>query len=250
MAKLDSKLEAAGAEYLVLGHLLIEGIAAYKAYDNNPGYDIVAVLPATNRSARIQVKSRWATDFDGGFLIKNHDCDFVALVALNRGFRYQKRKLSLPIDAGRAKPDIYIIPIEAAVAGVYEKSPWGKIFLKRITDSGSYRDNWGIVRDFLNHEPYVGPPRIVKANAVAYPSIEIQFNDGIVGRVDLGDLISTSPIFAPLKDPSYFAQVAVSEHGRSIGWNLAVLGREIDLGAGQIRARLQSIGEAHIAAEA
>jgi hypothetical protein len=31
MARLDSSLESAGAEFLVLGHLLIEGIQAFKS---------------------------------------------------------------------------------------------------------------------------------------------------------------------------------------------------------------------------
>jgi len=41
MARLDSSLESAGAEFLVLGHLLIEGIQAFKAYTNFPGYDFL-----------------------------------------------------------------------------------------------------------------------------------------------------------------------------------------------------------------
>src|SRR5215831_5995295 len=36
MARLDSSLESAGAEFLVLGHLLIAGIQAFKAYTNSP----------------------------------------------------------------------------------------------------------------------------------------------------------------------------------------------------------------------
>lgn len=87
MPRLDSKLEAEGAEFLVLGLLLTEGIQAVKNYTKFPGYDIVAVDPERHRSCRIQVKSRWARDYDGGFLIKNFDCDFVAFVQLNRGYR-------------------------------------------------------------------------------------------------------------------------------------------------------------------
>jgi hypothetical protein len=68
--RLNSSLEAAGAEFLVLGLLLVEGIQASKAYTNFPGYDLVAVNPDRGLSCRIQVRSRWATDFDGGFPIK------------------------------------------------------------------------------------------------------------------------------------------------------------------------------------
>jgi hypothetical protein len=37
--RLDSRLANVGAEFLVLGHLLIEGIEAHKAYTNDPAYD-------------------------------------------------------------------------------------------------------------------------------------------------------------------------------------------------------------------
>ncbi len=84
----DTKLEAEGAEFLVLGLLLIEGVHCFKAYTNFAGYDLVAIDAGTDRSARIQVKSRWATDYDRSFPIRNFDCDFVVLAALNRGYRF------------------------------------------------------------------------------------------------------------------------------------------------------------------
>ena len=100
--KLDTSLESSGAEFLVLGNLLVEGIQAFKAYTNFPGYDLVATSAENNRSCRIQVKSRWATDFDGGFPIKNFDCDFVVFVALNRGYRNRRKKHGE--DTGRREP--------------------------------------------------------------------------------------------------------------------------------------------------
>lgn len=45
--KQDTKLESEGAEFLVLGLLLVEGVSAYKAYINFPGYDLTAVNPNT-----------------------------------------------------------------------------------------------------------------------------------------------------------------------------------------------------------
>ena len=57
----NTKLESEGAEFLVLGNLLIEGISCYKSYINFPGYDLVAVTPDRSKTARIQMKSRWAT---------------------------------------------------------------------------------------------------------------------------------------------------------------------------------------------
>ena len=58
----DTKLESEGAEFMVLGMLLIEGIHCFKAYTNFAGYDLVAANPASGKTARIQVKSRWATE--------------------------------------------------------------------------------------------------------------------------------------------------------------------------------------------
>ncbi len=78
-----------GAEHLVLGQLLIDGIPAYLAYDNQRHYDLVAAWPETNRSCAIQVKSRWATDANMSFPISNLGADFVVVVALNRGIRYR-----------------------------------------------------------------------------------------------------------------------------------------------------------------
>jgi hypothetical protein len=63
----DTKLESEGAEFLVLGLLLVERIDAMKAYTRFPGYDLLAFNPARDKVCRIQVKSRWATNYDGAF---------------------------------------------------------------------------------------------------------------------------------------------------------------------------------------
>ncbi|MDQ3303499.1 MAG: hypothetical protein M3518_09155 [Actinomycetota bacterium] len=148
MSRLDTSLEAAGAEFLVLGNLLIEGIEAHKSYTNFPGYDIMAVDPEKNTSCRIQVKSRWATDFDGGFPIRNLDCDFVVFVALNRGYRY-RRKLTEE-SAGRGKPSFYVFPIKVIEDARDPDNAWGKVFLKHIEDSDKYISAWKAVREFLS----------------------------------------------------------------------------------------------------
>jgi hypothetical protein len=56
--KQDTKLESRGAEFLVLGHLLIEGIPTNKVCVNFHGFDLTCVSPDGKASARIQVKSR------------------------------------------------------------------------------------------------------------------------------------------------------------------------------------------------
>ncbi len=147
MKRLDSFLESTGAEFLVVGELLIEGIEAYKAYMRHPGYDITATNPATNRSCRIQVKSRWATDFDGGFLIRNFDCDFVVVVALNRGYRYGKKRSGAR--GGRSDPQFYVLPVGVVRSARDPRSKWGKAFLRKIKNVNQYIGNWELVKDFL-----------------------------------------------------------------------------------------------------
>lgn len=87
--RLDSKIQSDAAEFLVLGHLLLENVPAFKAYNNQPRYDLVAASPENGTSARIQVKSRWATDA-GSVNISRFDFDFLVVARLNRGRRYTK----------------------------------------------------------------------------------------------------------------------------------------------------------------
>ena len=112
----DTKLEAEGAEFLLLGMLLIEGITCYKAYTNTAGYDLVAVDPYRARSARIQVKSRWATDYDRSFPIRNFNCEFVVLAALNRGYRFRRNRAGAEVEDGRGGPRLYCFPVDAVRA--------------------------------------------------------------------------------------------------------------------------------------
>jgi hypothetical protein len=136
MARQDTRLESEGAEFLVLGQLLIEGIPAYKTYTNLRGYDVVATWPETNRSARIQVKSRWATDANA-FLLKDFDCDFVVLVRLNRGYRFSgAAKRSLAQD----DPEFYVLSAADARAVTTTKG-WGKIFWRKEAFE-SHRRRW------------------------------------------------------------------------------------------------------------
>lgn len=148
--RLDSKLESEGAEFLVLGLLLVEGIQAIKAYTRFPGYDLLAFNPDGGRQCRIQVKSRWATNYDRAFPMKNFDCDIVVHVALNRGYRGRRR---VSPGAGRSTPQIYVLPVDVVRAAQDPKSSWGKVHLRNIPDVASYIDNWSLVRDFLGLSP-------------------------------------------------------------------------------------------------
>jgi hypothetical protein len=147
VGRLDTSLESAGAEFLVLGNLLLEGIQAFKAYSSFPGYDLVAANAEKNLSCRIQVKSRWATDFDGGFPIKNFDCDFVVFVALNKGYRYRRKKQGE--GAGRRESEFYVFPVEVAREARRPESSWNKVFLRCIEDAKGYVTRWELVRSHL-----------------------------------------------------------------------------------------------------
>jgi len=141
LARQDTRLESEGAEFLVLGQFLIHKVAAYKTYTNMPGYDLVATNPENNTSAKIQVKSRWATKA-GGLPIKNFECDFVVVVLLNRGSKDGKKDV-LP-------PEYFVIPVDVVKKVCRADTSWSKVLLKDVESLESYRDNWGLVSDYLS----------------------------------------------------------------------------------------------------
>jgi hypothetical protein len=144
----NTKLESLGAEFLVLGQLLINGISSYKSYVNFPGYDLVAINPESGKIARIQVKSRWAINYDGSFPIKNFECDFVVHVALNRGYSFGKRT---PAGESNVKsPEFYIFPIANILPARNLKSSWGKVNIRKISDFGIYSNRWDLIREFIS----------------------------------------------------------------------------------------------------
>ncbi|SRR6266513_1473643 len=139
MPRRDTRLESVGAEFLVLGELLIRGIPAHKTYTNTPGYDVVAVDPEKNSVARISVKSRWNTDATG-FIIKNFDCDFVVIVKLNRGTTKDTQNVR--------PPQFFVLPTR--VVEELPSSNWGRIDFPRIPDFKGYADRWDLIRTFLS----------------------------------------------------------------------------------------------------
>ncbi len=146
--RLDTKLEAEAAEFLVLGRLLLERIVAFKAYVNFPGYDLIAANADRGKTARVQVKSRYCTDWDG-FIIKNYDCDFVVFVALNRGFSRPKRSG----DTGIKEPEFYVMPISYVTEVHDPNNSWGKIVRSRLVNIEQFRDRWDLIAQFLGEPP-------------------------------------------------------------------------------------------------
>ena len=148
MARLNTSLQSTGAEFLVLGHLLINGIQAYKAYVNHQGYDLMAVNPDNHCACRIQVKSRYATDFDGGFPINHFECDFVVFAALNRGYRYGKVNKESG-DTGITPPVFYVFPAEVIQSATKQAARWQKVYLRDIAEVGQYLNDWDRIAVFM-----------------------------------------------------------------------------------------------------
>lgn len=144
MARQDTRLESEGAEFLVLGQLLLHRIPSYKTYTNMPGYDLVATEPDRKRAARIQVKSRWRTKAPG-FLIKNFECDFVVSVLLNRGSRTGKAPV-LP-------PQYFILPTPVVRAALSTRT-WSKVYFKHIPELSRFENAWDLVATFLETGRY------------------------------------------------------------------------------------------------
>ena len=136
MPRQDTKLEAEGAEFLVLSQLLLQRIEAYKAYTKMPGYDLVATNASAGRLARIQVKSRWRTGAPF-FLIKSFACDFVVAVRLNRGKKG---------GGGRVLPPEYFVVPAGIAESVCRRGPWSRVVFREIEE---YKDKWSGIREFL-----------------------------------------------------------------------------------------------------
>jgi hypothetical protein len=103
------------AEYLIMGYLMRRNILAYKAPPNNEGYDLVCIHPDPRRvtkQIRVQVKSRYQTDSDRGFPIKDKSfdgVDYVVVAFLNIGYFYSD---GTPAREGLQVPEFFTLPIQ------------------------------------------------------------------------------------------------------------------------------------------
>ncbi len=128
-----------GAEYLAMGYLLRRNILTYKAPDGYEGYDLICINPDPrhkSKALRVQVKSRYATDGDGGFLIRKESLeafDYLIAVSLNIGFFCGKGKKSID---GLAPPVFCTFPAQW-IRENHKISPagWGSIRTKSLTES-------------------------------------------------------------------------------------------------------------------
>ena len=59
---------------------------------------------------------------------------------------------------------------------------------------------------------------IVSARPLEGHRLHLRFEDGLEGIVDVSRLVQFTGVFAPLKDPSFFAQVRVNPDTATICW--------------------------------
>ena len=132
-----------GAEYLVMGNLMRRNILTYKAPPMNEGYDLICIQPDPRRdgynstaapSVRVQVKSRYASDCDRAFPIKEDkiECfDFLVVVFLNVGNFLTGSKDGT---GGKIDPEFYTLDREFIRQHHDSKSTWHKVRLSGVLE--------------------------------------------------------------------------------------------------------------------
>ena len=130
---------SAGAEYLVMGYLMRRNILAYKAPPNNQGYDLICIHPDPNHrpapdelaQVKLQVKSRYATDCNRAFLVKESSLDsfdFLIVAFLNIGKFFGNNDGM----TGQREPELYTLTREFIRRHHEANSAWPKVQLKRL----------------------------------------------------------------------------------------------------------------------
>lgn len=140
--RLNTQLESAGAEYLVLGNLLRYRIQSFITSQNFEDYDIVATNPEKNKSIKIQVKSRLKNS-DTSFPIKKFGSDFVVFVKLNCGMKRHNKMCYKYKDI----VEYYIIPTKICKENV--SGDWSKIYIRELPKYEKYKNNWDLIRKKL-----------------------------------------------------------------------------------------------------
>lgn len=142
-----------GAEFLVIGHLLVENVRSFRAVDNTIGYDLWAVDRHSRVCARLHVTSRWAEDYDQSFPLRGFEYDFLIHVALNRGLRFHKKGLGHAAASGR--PEYFVFPVDVVKDAEAKNDRPNTVALTHISDLDAYRNNWRLIKSFLEQRAAV-----------------------------------------------------------------------------------------------
>lgn len=78
------------------------------------------------------------------------------------------------------------------------------------------------------------PLHILAAEAVIPGVLKITWSDGYEGIVDIRGLLSSGPVFEPLRDAGYFRSVKVDTFGHSVYWG-EEYAEEVDFGCDRLR---------------
>jgi hypothetical protein len=152
------------AEYLVMGHLLRRNVLTYKAPPNNEGYDLICIHPdprKSGRQARVQVKSRMATDSDRGFPVKAKSFDafdFLVVAFLNVGY-YLKKAGRSRARSGAQPPEFYTFPPSFIREHHDGRTSWEKVQTRGLD-----------IERFKNER---GFEQIARKLKIPYPSKEV-----------------------------------------------------------------------------
>jgi hypothetical protein len=122
-----------------MGYLMRRNILTYKAPPNNEGYDLICIHPDPRHESKpgessritVQVKSRYATDNDLGFPIKETSLDafdFLILALLNIGKFYGRNDGSQGLQA----PEFYTLPNKFIRKHHIKSSSWQKVRLRHL----------------------------------------------------------------------------------------------------------------------
>jgi hypothetical protein len=142
---------SASAEFLVMGYLMRRNILAYKAPPNNEGYDLICIHPDPRHrpqgeeaaQVRVQVKSRYATDCDRGFPVKEVSLDafdFLIVAFLNIGKFFGRNDGT----TGSREPEFYTLPNEFIRQHHDPRSSWQKVRLKNLeTELEPFKNDLG-----------------------------------------------------------------------------------------------------------
>lgn len=142
---------SAGAECLTMGYLMRRNILTYKAPPNNEGYDLICIHPdprykpkANEKSQlRIQVRSRYQTDCNRAFLLKEKSLDtfdYLIITFLNIGKFYGRNTG----DTGAREIEFYTLPADFIRKHHTKNKGWEKVMLKSLeTEIEKYKNEMG-----------------------------------------------------------------------------------------------------------